>query len=73
MSDRPTTHTTPDWPARAREMAARIGVPERRVLEIMAGKIGAALATATEEQHRFHLSRDLDAVEARLRELEPRS
>jgi len=64
------THTTPDWLAQAREHAARTGVPERRVLEIMAGKIGAMLAVATTEQARFHLSRDLDAIEARIRQLD---
>lgn len=61
-----TAYTTPDWLAQASAFSARTGVPERRVLEIMAGKISAALATATTEQARFHLSRDLDGIEARI-------
>ena len=59
--------TTPDWPAQARRLSERTGVPERRVLEIVASTLSCALATATSAQHRFHLSRDLDMVEARIR------
>lgn len=66
----PPAYTTPDWLARARQLAADTGLPERRILEIMAGKIATALAAATAEQHRFHLSRDLDGIEARIREID---
>jgi len=65
-----TAYTTPDWLAHARQLSLSSGLPERRVLEIVAGKLGAALAAATHAQHRFHLSRDLDAVEARIRYLD---
>lgn len=64
------THTTPDWLAQARQLSSETGVPERRCLEIMAGKIGAALAKATADQHVFHLSRDLEMIEARIRRID---
>ena len=61
----------PDFVQQARDLAARSGLPERRTLEIAAETIRRNRDASTNEQIRFHLSLDLQKVEAALRATEP--